>query len=324
MKHRFALGVVAALAACAGFAFAQAPAFPTHAVTLVVPYAPGGLPDTVARVVGQRLGEKWGQAVVVENKPGGNGVVAAQYIMTKPADGYTLCVSDNTMYSVNPYIYSKLPYDPAKDFTFISLTATAPLFLAVHPSVPVANFQEWVALVKSKPGQLSYGSSGIGSIHHLTVESIKSALGLDILHVPYKGTGQSVPAVVAGQVSAVFSAYPSLSAFAKEGRLKLIAVNSGKRSSLAPDIATIAETSIPGFDFAPKIGFTGPAGIPSAIAHKIAADVAEILKDPAMIERMHVLGIDPIGGGPEAYTAQIAEERVRMEKAVKLAGAKAD
>ena len=324
MKHRFTLGLVAVLAACAASAFAQAPAYPLHPVTLVVPYAPGGLPDTVARVVGQKLGEKWGQAVVVENKPGGNGVVAAQYVMTKPADGYTLCVSDNTMFTVNPFIYSKLPYDPAKDFTFISLTATAPLFLAVHPSVPVSNFTEWVALVKSKPGQFSYGSSGIGSIHHLTVESIKSALGLDILHVPYKGTGQSVPAVVSGQVSAVFSAYPSLAGFAKEGKVKLIAVNSEKRSSLAPDIATIAETSIPGFDFAPKIGFTGPAGIPPAIAHKIAADVADILKDPAMVERMHVLGIDPIGAGPEAYAAQLAGERIRMEKAVKLAGARAD
>jgi tripartite-type tricarboxylate transporter receptor subunit TctC len=262
--------------------------------------------------------------VVVENKPGGNGVTAAQYIATRPADGYTLVVSDNTMYSVNPFVYTNLPYDPQKDFTFISLTATAPLFLAVHPSVPVANFPEWVALAKSKPGELTYGSSGVGSIHHLTVESIKSTLGIDVLHIPYKGTSQSVPAVVAGQVSAVFSAYPSLAGFAKEGKVKLIAVNSEKRSSLAPDIATIAETSIPGFDFAPKIGFTGPAGIPPALARKIAADVADILKDPAMIERMHVLGIDPIGGGPEAYTAQIAAERVRMEKAVKLSGAKVD
>src|SRR5205823_13144299 len=179
MNPRFTIGVVAVLAACAGAAFAQAPAYPSHPVTVVVPYAPGGLPDTVARVVGQKLGEKWGQAVVIENKPGGNGVVAAQYVMAKPADGYTLLVSDNTMFSVNPFIYSKLPYDPVKDFTIISLTATAPLFLAIHPSVQVSNFTEWVALVKSKPGQFSYGSSGIGSIHHLTVESIKSALGLD-------------------------------------------------------------------------------------------------------------------------------------------------
>jgi tripartite-type tricarboxylate transporter receptor subunit TctC len=308
----------------AGAAFAQAAGYPNHPVTLIVPYAPGGLPDTVARVVGQKLGDKWGQAVVIENKPGGNGVVAAQALLAKPADGYTLLVTDATMFSVNPFIYAKLPYDPQKDFTFISFTARAPLFLAVHPSLPVSNFTEFVALVKSKPGQFSYGSSGIGSIHHLTTESIKAALGLDILHVPYKGTGQSVPAVVSGQVSAVFSAFPSLAGFAKEGKLKLIAVNSEKRSSLAPDVATIAETHIPGFDFAPTIGFSGPAGMPAAITEKIGADVAEVLKDPAMAERMHVLGIDPVGGGPQAYAAQIAADRARMEVAVKVAGAKAD
>jgi tripartite-type tricarboxylate transporter receptor subunit TctC len=156
------------------------------------------------------------------------------------------------------------------------------------------------------------------------MESVKSALGLDILHVPYKGCGQAVPALVGGQVGAVFCAYPSLAGFAKEGKVKLIAVNSIKRSSLGPDIATIAETSIPGFDFAPKIGFTGPPGIAPALAQKIAADVAEVLKDPAMVERLRVLGVDPIGGGPDTYASMLADERVRMEKAVKLAGAKAD
>jgi tripartite-type tricarboxylate transporter receptor subunit TctC len=323
MKRRFI--VVAAAFACAMLAGpALAQGYPNKPVTLIVPYAPGGLPDTVARVIGQKLGEKWGQAVVVENKPGGNGVVAAQALASKPADGYTLMVTDGSMFSINPFIYAKLPYDPQRDFTFISLTARAPLFLAVHPSVPVSNFQEWVALVKSKPGQLSYGSSGIGSIHHLTVESIKSSLGIDILHVPYKGTGQSVPAVVAGQVSAVFSAFPSLAGFAKEGKLKLIAVNSEKRSSLAPDIATIAETSIPGFDFAPTIGFSGPVGLPREVVAKVSADVAELLKDPAMAERLHVLGIDPVGGDSQAYLAQVNADRVRFEKAVKLAGAKAE
>ena len=326
MIRRLLAAAVAAISAAlvAGAALAQTTGYPSRAVTLIVPYAPGGLPDTVARVVGQKLGDKWGQAVVIENKPGGNGVVAAQALLARPADGYTLLVTDATMFAVNPFVYSKLPYDPQRDFTFISLTARAPLFLAVHPSLPVANFTEFVALARSKPGQLSYGSSGIGSIHHLATESIKAALGLDILHVPFKGTSQSVPAVVAGQVSAVFSAFPSLAGFAKEGKLKLIAVNSEKRSSLAPDVATIAETHIPGFDFAPTIGFSGPAGMPAPITAKIGADVAEVVKDPAMAERMHVLGIDPVGGGPQAYAAQIASDRVRFEAAVKVAGAKSD
>ena len=325
MNRRTVFVAAAACAALLGLARAHAQdVYPNKPVTLIVPYAPGGLPDTVARVIGQKLGDKWGHPVVIENKPGGNGVVAAQALAARPADGYTLMVTDGSMFSINPFIYAKLPYDPQKDFAYISLTARAPLFLAVHPSLPVANFTEFVALVKSKPGTFSYGSSGVGSIHHLTVESIKAALGLDLLHIPYKGTGQSVPAVVAGQVSAVFSAFPSLAGFAKEGKVKLIAVNSEKRSSLAPDIATIAETSIPGFDFAPTIGFSGPAGLAPAIVNKVSADVADVLKDPTMVERLHVLGIDAVGGNSQAYIAQVHADRVRFEKAVKLAGAKAE
>ena len=315
--------LLAALAAAIALT-AHAQPFPHKTVTLVVPYAPGGLPDTVARVVGQKLGEKWGQAVVIENKPGGNGVVAAQYLATKPADGYVLLVTDATMFTVNPFIYANLPYDPVKDFTPMSFTARAPLFLAVPPSSPANNFADFVAMVKAAPGKYSYGSSGIGSIHHLTFESIKASLGLDILHVPFKGTGQSIPALVSGQVTAVWSAIPSIAGFVKEGKLKLIAVNSEKRSKLAPDIATVAETHIPGFDFAPTIGFSGPAGVPSAIAARVAADVAEVLRDPALAERLTVLGIDPVGEGPKEYAAQLASDRARMQVAVKLAGAKAD
>ncbi len=322
MKRRTRVAAAAAIALASGIACAQQ--FPTKTVTLVVPYAPGGLPDTVARVVGQKLSDKWGQAVVIENKPGGNGVVAAQYLSTKPADGYTLMVTDGSMFAINPFMYKSLPYDALKDFTFISLTARAPLFLAVPPSLPVANFTEFVAMVKAAPAKYTYGSSGIGSIHHLTMESLKASLGLDLLHVPFKGTGQSIPALVSGQVTAVFSAMPSIAGFVKEGKLKLIAVNSEKRSSLAPDVATVAETSIPGFDFAPTIGFSGPAGIPASVVQRVSADVSDVLRDPAMAERLTVLGIDPVGGGPQAYLAQVREDRERFEKAVRLAGARAD
>jgi tripartite-type tricarboxylate transporter receptor subunit TctC len=327
MDNLRSLAAVACAMLCvciAAPAFSQAPAYPSRPVTLIVPYAPGGLPDTVARVVGQKLSDKWAQPVVVENKPGGNGVVAAQALATRPADGYTLLVTDGSMFSINPYIYKSLPYDPIKDFTFISLTARAPLFLAVHPTMPVKDFPEFVALVKSKPGTYSYGSSGIGSIHHLTFESIKAALGIDVLHVPFKGTGQSVPAVVSNQVSAVWSAMPSIAGFVKEGKLRLIGVNSEKRSSLAPELATVAETSIAGFDFAPTIGFSGPAGMSQPLAARIGSDVAEVLRDPAMKERLHVLGIDAVGGSPADYLAQVRADSVRFEKAVKLAGAKAD
>ena len=322
---RIFAAALAALAALAIDGLAQGtPGFPARTVTLIVPYSPGGLPDTVARVVGQRLSEKWGQPVVVENKAGGNGVVAAQALAARPADGYTLLVTDGTMFSVNPFIYGSLPYDALKDFTYISLAARAPLFLAVHPSMPVANFDDFVKLIKAHPGKYSYGSSGIGSIHHLTFETIKSTLGLDILHVPYKGTSQSIPAVVAGDVNAVWSAMPSIAAFAKEGKLKLIAVNSSERSSLAPGLATVAETHIPGFDFAPIIGFVGPAGVPAAIAQKISADVAEVVKDKAMADKLTTLGIEAVGSDPQAFRAQIVADRERFEKAIRATNIKAN
>ena len=325
MKRRIVVTAAFALVLAAGLggaAFAQP--YPSRPVTVIVPYAPGGLPDTVARVIGQRLGDKWGHAVVIENKPGGNGVVAAQALAARPADGYTLMVTDGTMFSVNQYVYASLPYDPVKDFTFISLIARAPLFLAVAPSVPAANFTEFVAMVKAKPATYTYGSSGIGSIHHLTMEAIKHELGIDLLHVPFKGTGQSIPALVSGQVTAVWSAMPSIAGFVKEGKLKLIAVNSQKRSALAPEIATVAETSIAGFDYAPNIGISGPVNLPPAIVAKIAADVIEALKDPALAERLKVLGIDAVGGSPQDYAALLAADRVRFEKVIKIAGVKAE
>jgi tripartite-type tricarboxylate transporter receptor subunit TctC len=315
---------VAFLAFAAAAAFAQAPAYPTRTVTIVVPYAAGGLPDTVARVVGQKLSEKWGQPVVIENKPGGNGAVSAQYLATRAPDGYTLQVTDGTMFSVNPWIYKSLSYDPIRDFTVSSLTARAPLFLAVHPSFPANDFPGFVKEVKAHPGKYSYGSSGIGSIHHLTTEAMKHELGLDLLHVPFKGTGQSVPAVVSGQVTAVFSAIPSLAGFVKNGSLKLIAVNTVQRSQLAPEVQTVAENGVPGFDFAPNIGFTGPAGMPAAIVDKISRDVAEVLREPDMKEKLRTLGIDPVGGTPKEYRELIVSDKARFEQVVKIAGAKAE
>ena len=319
MMRHFVRSLAAAALAIAGAAFAQQPPFPSRAVTFVVPYAPGGLPDTIGRVIGQRLSEKWGQPVVIENRPGGNGVVAAQYIMGRPADGYTLMVTDLATFSINPYTYKSLPYEE-KDFTFVSLTARAPLFLAINPSIPASTLPQFVALAKADPNKYSYGSSGMGSIMQLVMESVKASLGIEVLHVPYKGTGQSVPAAVGNQVSMVISAYPSLQGFAREGKLRLIAVTTANRSPLAPDVATIAETEIPGYDLAPYIGLTGPAGIPPAVVTKIATDVTDVVKEPAMVEKLRGLGIDVVGGGPREFAQQLATDKARVEKIVKQAG----
>src|SRR5258708_2862806 len=325
MRRRVMIAALLSLAALLPPAFAQTAApFPSRTVTFIVPYSPGGLPDTVARLVGQKLAERWGQSVVIENKPGGNGVVAYQALASRPADGYTLVVTDNSMFNINQYIYPNLPYDSDRDFTHLSLTARAPLFLAVNPSLGVNDFGEFVRLVKANPGKYSYGSSGIGSIMHLCFETMKSTLGLDIVHVPYKGTGQAIPALVGNQVIAVWSAMPSIAGFAKEGKVKLIATNAAKRSALEPQVATIAETHIPGFDFAPIIGVSGAAGIPPAIVQKVGTDVAEVLKDPAFVERLALLGIEPVGGDGHAYAAQIAADRERFQRAAKLSGATAN
>ena len=320
-----------ALLAAAGLtalpALAQTPAaagaYPSKSIRFVVPYAPGGLPDTVARIVAQRLGDRLGQSVVIDNRPGANGGVAAGVLSSGPADGYTFLVTDGSMFSVNPLIYSKLTYDPKGDFLPVALIARAPLFLAVNPKMPVNSMQEWIAYVKARPGELNYGSSGIGSTHHLTMESLKAGLGLDIKHIPYKGTGQSVPALVGGQVEMLFSAYPSLTGFVKDGRVKLIATNGAQRSAQAPDVPAIAEF-LPGFDFAPIIGILAPVGTPPAAVQRIAAEVAAIAKQPDAIQAMAVAGIEPVGAGPDDYAKAIAEENERFAKAIAAAKLKSE
>jgi tripartite-type tricarboxylate transporter receptor subunit TctC len=322
------LAVFAGTALVAGAASAQAPSagsgrnYPDRPVRLVVGYAAGGLPDTVARIVGQKLGERWGQPAVVENRPGANSIVGADMVAKSAPDGYTLLVTDNSTTAINPFLYAKLPYS-SKDLAPVSMIARAPLYLAAHPSFPANTLQEMIALVKANPGKFSYGSSGIGSTHHLCQEFMDAALGLQITHVPYKGTGQSVPAVVAGQVAMAWSAMPSLAAFVKDGRLKLLAVNSARRTPAAPNLPAVAEI-LPGFNFSPTIGVFAPAGTPKDIIGKIASDVAEAVKAPDVVQRLGGLDIQPIGSTPEEYAADLRGDDERYSKAVKISGAKVD
>jgi len=297
--------------------------YPDKSVRVIVGYSPGGLPDTIARVIGQKLAERWGQQFVVENKPGANGILGAEFVAKAAPDGYTLLMTDNSTHAIIPFLFTKLPYDADRDLIPVSLTARAPLFLAVHPSVKANSFQELIALIRAEPGKYSYGSSGIGSTHHLCMEYLKSSLNLDMTHVPYKGTGQSVPALVGGQVPMVFSGYPTLAAHAKDGRVKLLAINSLKRSALAPDVPAIAET-ISGFDFAPTFGLFAPNGTPRDIIVKIGADVAQVVKLPDIIERMKNLGIEPLGVSGDDWAPMLRADAERYAKAVKISGAKVE
>jgi len=302
------------------FANAQG-AYPNHPIKFVVPYAAGGLPDTVARIYAQRLGDKLGQAVVVDNRPGANGVVAAQALATAPKDGYTFLVTDGSMFSINPAIYKNLGYDYKRDFMPVSLAARAPLYLAVHPKVPANTLQEFIALAKAKPGTLNYGSSGIGSTHHLTMEALKAALGLQLTHVPFKGTGQSVPALIGGQVDVLFSALPSLVGFVKGGQVKLLATNSAQRSAQEPNVPAIAEI-IPGFDFAPIVGVLAATGTPAGAIERISAEMAQIARMPDVVATLNNAGIEPIGSSPADYGKAILGENERLSKAIAASGIK--
>jgi tripartite-type tricarboxylate transporter receptor subunit TctC len=299
---------------------AQAP-YPNHPVKFVVPYAPGGLPDTVARIFGQRLSERLGQPIVVENRSGGNGMVAAATLATAPVDGYTLLVTDGSMLSINPLVFSQAKYDPKKDFEPIALIARSPLFLASHPSLPVASLREFVDYVKAHPGQVYYGSSGIGSTHHLSMEALKSALKLDMTHVPYRGTGQSVPALLGGQVQVLFSAYPSLAGFVDAKKINVLATNGLQRSPQAPDIPAIAEL-VPGFNFAVIVGILARSGTPKSIIDKVAAEASEVAKMPALATQYDASGIEQASAGPKEFGEEISKEIDRVATVIQVIGIK--
>ena len=298
--------------------------YPARPIRMVVPYAAGGLPDTIARLIGQRLADALGQQVIVENRGGAGGIAGTEQVAKAAPDGYTLLVADVGQLAINPHLYSKLPYDPVKDLVAVSLAGTAPLFLVVHPSVPAANFTELIALARAKPGALTYGSSGTGSIHHLSMEALKSAFGLDIVHVPYKGTGQSVPALLGGQVSMLFSAGPSLVSHLKTGGVRVLAVNTAKRSAQAPDVPAIAEFGVADYDYPAEIGVLAPAGTPAAIVSKLSAEIARAVKHTETAQRFAQLGIDPVGSTAEAYAAQNRLAYERYARVVRIAGAKLD
>jgi tripartite-type tricarboxylate transporter receptor subunit TctC len=318
----FAIAALLVCAPASSTAQGQAP-YPSQGIRLIVPYAAGGVPDTVARFVGQRLQERIGQSIVVENRPGGNGSVATAAIAAAPADGYTLLVTDSAMLSVNPLFFKQLAFSPQKDFIPVALLARAPLFLAVHSDVPVATLREFIDHVKARPGEINYGSSGIGSTHHLTMEAMKAALHLNMTHIPYRGTGQSVPALLGGHVQALFSAYPSLKGAVESNRVKLLATNGAERSPLAPDLPPLADV-IPGFDLITLIGLYARAGTPPAVVQKIAAEAVAIVKPPDVAPQFAVLGMEPAGAGPDAFGRAVADEIERVTKVVESAGIKAE
>lgn len=324
----FALVLASALSAMpAARAQESAASYPSKLVRLVVPYPAGGLPDTIARVLGQRLAENpemHGQQVIVDNKPGAGGILATDFVARSAPDGYTLLVADLGQTAINLALYAKPPYDTLRDFAPVSLVGTSPFFLAVHRSAGINSLQELTAMARAQPGKLSYGSSGPGSPHHLAMETLKSRLGLDILHVPYKGSGQSTPALVGGQIPMLFTVLSTVTSHVKAGTIKLLAVASPSRTPQAPDVPTFAELGVREMEFLPSVAVLAPAGTSRAIAAKISGEIAKAVRHPDSLKRFESLGIDPVGSTPEQYAAQLKADIAYYAQAVKLSGAKAD
>src|SRR5262245_24091549 len=295
--------------------------YPSQTIKMMVPNPAGGLPDTVARIVGRRLQERLGQSVVIENRPGANGRVAVAALLGAPADGYTLLVTDGSILTINPLLYANLAYNP-KDILPIAMLARAPMFLAVNPKVPAANLSEFIAYAKANPGKINYGSGGIASTHHLSMEAMAAALKLDMKHVPFKGTGEAVPALLGGHIDVLFSAYPSLSGAAEGGQLRLLATNGLQRSTQTPDLPALSEV-ISGFDLAPTIGVFGRADTAPAAVDKLVAEALATLKEPEVVGQLAVVGVEAAGAAPDGYAAAIEAEGKRMAAAVEAAGLKA-
>ncbi len=303
---------------------AAAQDFPNRPIKLIVPYAAGGLPDTMTRIVQIHAAELFRQPIVVENRGGAGGISGSEAVAKSAPDGYTLLVADVGQVAINPHIFSSLPYDPQKDLAPVTLIGTSALFLCLHPSVPANTFKELIAHIKANPGKVNYGSSGVGSIHHLATEALKHALGLDIVHVPYKGTGQAVPALLGGQVGMLYSSLPSIESHLKAGKLKMVAVSTPKRSPESPDVPTVAELGVPGYNFAPEIGVLAPAGTPPAIIQKLSKELGDAARHPDTVKRFTQLGIYAVGSTPQEYAAAIRASSQRYGEVARISGTKAD
>jgi tripartite-type tricarboxylate transporter receptor subunit TctC len=304
-------------------AFAQAPTYPTKPVKLVVPFSPGGASDLTARTLAQKMGESLGQAIVVENKPGANGVVGIESVAKSPPDGYTILLTDRGSLTVNPSLYVNLPYDPIKDFSYIGIATDGPYVLVANPKLNVKTVQELVALAKSKPGTVNYSSFGVGSMAQLNLEAFNQKMGTDMLHVPYKGAAPAAQAAVAGEVGVTIAAVPAVQGFIKDGRLRALAVGSDKRFAVLPDVPTMTEAGATNDILLPTyFALLAPASTPAPIVAKLNAELRKALADPAVAERLAAAGLVPVGGTPEAMAASIKQDVPRFADLVKKIGIK--
>jgi len=297
--------------------------YPEKPVRIVVPYTPGGFNDTLARTLAQHLGQAWKQAVVVDNRPGGGTTVGTGLVAKAPADGYTLLIV-SFAFAVNPSLYASLPYDSVKDFTAVVLAAGTPNLLVVNPSLPVRSVPELVQLAKTRPGGLNYASAGNGSSNHLSMELFKSLAGVDMVHVPYKGSVPAVTDLIGGQVDVMFDNVPNVLQHVKAGKLRALAVSSGQRSPFLPQLPTVAESGVPAFDVSVWFGVVVPTGTPTTVVSRLNAEINRILKLPDVVELFHGQGVEPRGGTPAEFASFLRAQTMAWSKVVKDSGVKAE
>ena len=318
-KLVIALGVGAAIAPLA--TFAQPQTYPTKPIRMLIGFSAGSTTDVLARMVGQKIAEAWGQQVIVDNRPSFGGVVAATMVAAAPADGYTLLMV-SAGHAATAAMVAKLPYDMLRDFSGVSRVANVPSILVVAPALGVKSVRELVALAKAKPGQLSFSSPGVGSANHLAGELLKTLAGIQAVHIPYKGIPEAMTAVISNSVQFNFSPVANTLALTRDGRLIALAASTGKRSAAQPDVPTVAEAGVAGYVFDPWFGILAPAQTPKALLTKLSAEIARILQLPDVKERMLGLGAEPAPNTPDAFDAYIRSEVAKFRKIVQDAGIK--
>ena len=324
MRYPAGSAVICAILVMAALQAQAQPAYPTKAVRIIVPYAAGGANDVIGRIVADELTRRLGQQVLVENRPGASTAIGAEVVAKSPPDGYTLLGSSLTTFALLPNIRAKLPYDAQRDFEPISLLALQPFALASHPSLPVTSVKQLIALAKANPGKLTYSTQGMGTGGHLSGELLRIMAGIDIHHVPYKGGSQAVNDLVGGHVVLSFSTLSTLAPFAKAGRLRVLAVTSAKRSMISPDIPTMAESGLTGYDTGAWNAMVAPRGTPRPVVERLNAEITAALHNREVREKLSSQGYEPQGSTPQQLGEHIRSEHTRYGKLIKAIGFRED
>jgi tripartite-type tricarboxylate transporter receptor subunit TctC len=311
---------VPALALVLALPFAHAQTFPDRPLRLVIPFGAGSAVDTIGRTIATQLTAQTGQSVVIDNRTGANGIIAAEMVAKSPGDGYTLFMPNDGILAANPVLYAKIPYDTLRDFSAVTLTSTVPLALVAHPSFPAGSAAELIAQARARPGAIDFTSTGVGSAQHLAMEFLVDQAGIKMNHVPHKAMGQALADVVGGTIPVMFSGMSNVIGFVRDGKLKLLGVSSAKRSPAAPQWPTIAESGLPGYSYMAWNGIVVPSATPAATVRRLHEEIAKAMNEPVVRDKLASLGFELVGAGPDVFAQLIRDDVARLGRLVRAAG----